>query len=180
VYEKYTTDIDSITCDTADIHRVTGLDNWFNQDSWERYTNLKYALSYTLVRNHTLTVGMEGRYKTHGLSEKRWTVGWGDYSTWDLQQSGSAVQAFGFVNWNWLLSETVTSNAGLHSQYLSISRRATLEPRLSVAWKFTRDQSVSLGLGVHNQSLPLLLYYSAPGSQDLDFMRALHVVAGYT
>jgi hypothetical protein len=180
VYDKYNTNIDSISCDQNDIHKVISLDKWFSQNSMEGYSNIKYNLFYTPFKNHWITLGLEGRYKFYELNEKRYSFGWGDYSNWDLDKTGNTLQTLSFINWNWKISPTFTSNLGLHSQYLKISNKFTVEPRLALSWNFTEGQFLNLALGIHRQSLPLLLYYSSNTNNSLDFMESKHLVLGYS
>ena len=180
VYDKYNTNIDSITCDKNDINKVISLDKWFSQNSMEGYSNIKYNLFYTPYRNHLITFGIEGRYKFYELNEKRNSFGWGDYTNWDLDKTGNTLQTLGFINWNWKISPVITSNFGLHSQYLKISNKYTLEPRFALSWNFTEGQFLNFALGIHRQSLPLLLYYSSNTNNSLDFMESKHLVLGYS
>ncbi|MCX6145996.1 MAG: TonB-dependent receptor [Candidatus Kapabacteria bacterium] len=180
VNDKYNTNIDSISCDQNDIHKVISLDKWFSQNSMEGYSNLKYNLFYTPYTNHWITFGLEGRYKVYELDEKRYSAGWGDYSNWDLNKIGNTLQTLSFINWNWKISPKFTSNLGLHSQYLKISNKYTLEPRLALSWNFTDGQFLNLALGIHRQSLPLLLYFSSNINNSLDFMESKHLVLGYS
>jgi len=180
VSENYTTNIDSLTCDSINIHNVISKDKWFTQNSFESYVNAKYSLSYSPVNNHIFTLGLEARSKFYGLNEKRYTTGWGDYSNWDLNYDGNAFQTLNYINWNWKISNSLTSNIGIHSQYLTISDKLTFEPRLALAWQFLSNQSINLGIGVHNQSLPLLLYFSDTKNNSLDFMQSIHYILGYS
>lgn len=180
VYEKYLTKIDSITCDPNSIHEVVSLDKWFTQNSMEGYSNLKYSLYYSPYRNNWITFGFESRFKYYELNEKRYTFGWGDYSNWELDKTGNTFQTLSFINWNWRISPLLTSNIGLHSQYLKISNKSTIEPRIGLSWNFLEGQFLNFALGIHNQSLPLLLYYSSEENYSLDFMKSKHIVLGYS
>lgn len=180
VYDKYNTNIDSITCDANNIHKVISLDKWFTQNSMEAYSNLKYNLFYTPYKNHWITFGIEGRYKFYELNEKRYSFGWGDYTNWDLDKTGFTLQTTCFINWNWKISPEFTSNIGLHNQYLKISNKFTLEPRFALSWNFSEGHFFNLGLSIHKQSLPLLLYYSSINNNSLDFMESKHMVFGYS
>jgi hypothetical protein len=84
------------------------------------------------------------------------------------------------VNWNRRLSEDFTINAGIHSQYLQVSDKFTLEPRLSMQWNFLPAHSFTLGWGIYRQSLPLVIYYGKSQNESLDFMQSIHYVAGYS
>lgn len=180
VYDDYNTRIDSITCDTININEVTSLDKWFTQNSSEGYSNIKYILSYTPIKNHWLSFGIEGRYKYYDLNEKRYSFGWGDYTNWNLSKEGYTFQTMNYINWNWRISQNLTSNIGVHSQYLDISGKMTIEPRLALSWRIYEGNYLNFAVGIHRQSLPLLLYYSSKENNTLDFMQSKHIIAGYS
>lgn len=86
------------------------------------------------------------------------------------------------------LTEKLTLNAGLHSQYFDETEDFVLEPRAAVNWKFTPRQSLNLGYGIHHQTQPLPVFFFrerlSDGSyvnnnKNLDFTRNQHLVLGY-
>ncbi len=179
-FDNYTTNIDSITTNTVDIHKVESIDKWFTQNSSEGYSNIKYNLYYTPYKNHFVTFGTESRYRFYELNEKRYSFGWGDYTDWDLDKSGNTYQMLNFVNWNWKISNSITSNIGIHSQFLNLNSKMTLEPRFSLSWNIMEGQFINIAYGIHSQSLPLLLYLASKDNNNLDFMLSKHLVAGYS
>lgn len=180
VRSAYTTAIDSITCSPQSIHTIVDIDRWFDQQSFEGYTNAKYTLTVIPYQNHILRFGVEGRYRFYELLEKRYTDGWGIYTTWDINATGNTVQYLGYADWNWKISPLLTTNIGIHSQYLTLSNRATIEPRIGIKYEIASGQFISAAYSVHRQSLPLLLYYSSPRSSTLDFMESRHTIVGYS
>lgn len=84
------------------------------------------------------------------------------------------------------VTEALTLNAGLHSQYSSLSSQFVVEPRLGASYKVGRHQ-FNLGYGLHHQpvALPLLLVNEdvngvlTQTNKELDFVRSNHFVAGY-
>lgn len=85
------------------------------------------------------------------------------------------------------LTEDLTLNAGLHSQWLLLNNSFSLEPRLGMKWKFTPVQSLSVGYGMHSQMQPTYIYfYHLPvaggyvmHNKDLDFTRSHQFVLSY-
>ncbi|SEB46468.1 TonB-dependent Receptor Plug Domain [Tenacibaculum sp. MAR_2009_124] len=92
-----------------------------------------------------------------------------------------------YIQGQYRLTDKITFNAGLHSQYSSLNEQFVIEPRASVNYKIARKHAVSFGYGIHHQNvaLPLLfLNESVNGSlvqtnRDLDFTRSEHYVLGY-
>jgi CarboxypepD_reg-like domain/TonB-dependent Receptor Plug Domain len=98
----------------------------------------------------------------------------------------TTVQAFS--QWNYRITEKMTFNYGLHMLYLANNGDASLEPRASVKYDFTEQQSLSLGYGLHSQMQPIGVYEArvqqTDGSwlkpnKDVGFNKAHHIVLGY-
>ena len=86
------------------------------------------------------------------------------------------------------ITDNVTINAGLHSQYFVLNGRKTLEPRASLKWHFSEKQTISLGYGNHSQIENIGIYLAeskdANGkifnpNKNLNLARANHYVIGY-
>jgi CarboxypepD_reg-like domain/TonB dependent receptor-like, beta-barrel len=94
----------------------------------------------------------------------------------------------GFVQWQHRFSDRVSFNAGYHVQYHDLTGSIANEPRLGFSWNFARNQTLSMGSGLHAQTLPANVYFMTEtlpdGSkvnknQELDFLRSAHFVLGY-
>lgn len=86
------------------------------------------------------------------------------------------------------ITDDLSFTFGLHSQYLDLSEKTSLEPRAALSWKLRSNQTLSLAYGLHAQTVPgPVLFYSeevAPGvfqrtNQSLDFMKSNQVVLAY-
>jgi hypothetical protein len=85
------------------------------------------------------------------------------------------------------LTENLTINAGLHSQFITLNNSFSLEPRVGLKWKFATAQSLSIGYGIHSQMQPTYIYfYHLPlangyvqHNKDLGFTRSHHLVLSY-
>jgi hypothetical protein len=115
----------------------------------------------------------------YDLSESRSTEREGT-TLYDLEESDQTGYVLGYLNWNWRPTAELTFNSGLHVQYLGVSERTSIEPRLSASWAFTPLQSINVGFGVHRQPQALLVYFGHPDNRTLDFTTALHYVLGYS
>lgn len=82
----------------------------------------------------------------------------------------------------------LTATFGLHLQYLTLNRSFSLEPRISLKWDFNPLSALSFGFGMHSQMVPTVLYFTRANismgialmtNLDLDFMRSIHLVAGF-
>ena len=86
------------------------------------------------------------------------------------------------------LSEKLTLNGGLHTQYLTFNDTWAAEPRLALNFHLTKNQTLNLGYGLHSQMQPLPMYFlqvTLPdGSQIrtnkyMEFTRSNQFVLGY-
>ncbi len=92
-----------------------------------------------------------------------------------------------YIQGRFRLSEKLTLNAGLHSQYSSLNSQFVLEPRAAINYKVAPKHSLSLGYGIHHQNVPLPILFlneevngeSVQTNRNLDFARSEHYVLGY-
>ncbi len=85
--------------------------------------------------------------------------------------------------------EKLTGYAGLHSQYFGLNNEIAVEPRLGLTWQFRTDQSFNLGIGMHSQTQPKVVYFAETydsitdtyhrTNEDLGYTRSNHYVIGY-
>ena len=177
-YSKFNTVLDSITTDQNS--KILGIDLWADRHNVEGAYNIKYSLCMNLLDNQTFTIGTEVKSRFYNMQEQRYQLNWGETELYKLFKSGTVLQSNTFLNWNWRFSEKLTSNLGLGSEYLDISKKLTIEPRINLNYKVADNQYVYIGYGIHRQSLPLLLYFTSPNNKNLDFMQSIHYIAGYS
>ena len=91
-----------------------------------------------------------------------------------------------YLQWSYRITEQLTFNAGVHSQYFTLNTNSySIEPRAGLKWRFKPTQSLSFGYGMHSQTQPYYIYLqenTSTGNQDnkdLPFMRSTHYVLGY-
>ena len=81
------------------------------------------------------------------------------------------------------VSPSITLQAGLHSQWFTLSDEVTLEPRLGMEWEVSGRSSINIGYGLHSQLEELRVYFVRPGTgyanTSLCMAKAHHLVAGY-
>lgn len=178
VYENYHTFVDSITTDNNS--KVLNITPWFKNSSSENYITAKYNMNWTLDKRNFISFGAESRLNLYNINEQRFTMRDTDTIPWLLNKKGNSLQTLSFINWNYRLTEEITTDMGIHSQYLQISNKMTFEPRVSISWNFLPLQKFTAGFGIHNQMLPLSTYFYNVNNEKLDFMKATHYVVGYS
>ena len=104
--------------------------------------------------------------------------------------SGNLMMFQSFVNWKHKFTEQLQVVTGLHYQQVSLNNDLALEPRISMSWKFSERQEISLGYGLHSQAQPRTVYFSetlvdtsnlvyVQTNKELGFTRSHQAVVGY-
>ncbi len=175
-YAKFRNKLDSITTDEN--RNILSINRNVNNLSTEGYHNIKYELYFSPDKSNYITGGAEARQRYYDLFGEK--INPAIINPWHLDEKGTAMQYLAYINWNRRMSKNFTADLGLHSQYLEISGKYTLEPRLGLSYEFLPGNSFNAGFGIHRQSLPLLIYFSEESNKKLDFMQSVHYVAGYS
>lgn len=85
------------------------------------------------------------------------------------------------------VTEKLTLNAGLHTQYSSLNSQFVWEPRAALNYAPFPNHTLNLGYGLHHQSIPLPLLFlnetvngeTQQTNRELDFVQSSHYVLGY-
>jgi len=173
----YRTEIDSLTIDRQ--NDIIDKYLWMDINSQETYSDIKYSLHYSPNNRNSLSIGATSRFRTFDISEERFTTSQDSDVRYKLFENGNTFQFLSFINWNWRISQKITSNIGVHSQYLDISKKSTLEPRFALKWQILTNQYLNFGFGIHRQSQPLVTYFENLKNRKLDFTSSVHYIVGY-
>jgi hypothetical protein len=95
-----------------------------------------------------------------------------------------------FASWKHKFSDQLQMVTGIHYQQLSLNNDLALEPRISLNWKLSPRQDISLGYGLHSQSQPRPAYFLETlvdtvnqvykqSNRDLGLTRSHQLVLGY-
>lgn len=97
------------------------------------------------------------------------------------------LQAFG--EWQHRLDDHLTLYGGLHYQQFFFNNTFSIDPRLSVSYKFDNSAKISVAYGKHAQLQPMYVYFTESYNSanntylqtntKLGFSKAHHFVAGY-
>ncbi len=93
-----------------------------------------------------------------------------------------------FAQSNYRITEKLAFNYGMHFLYMTNNGTSSLEPRASLKYDLTEQQSFSLGYGLHSQMQPIGVYeaqvqqpdgsFTMP-NKNTGFNKAHHLVVGY-
>lgn len=106
-----------------------------------------------------------------------------------LNNTGTMSQAKLYAEWQHRFSDRFSMTGGLHATRLFLNDTQSLEPRFGMSWVVAPGQTISLGAGLHSQAQMRAIYFSQRydslsqtyerTNKNLDFSRAMHLVAGY-
>jgi hypothetical protein len=107
-----------------------------------------------------------------------------------LDNEGVMDQARAYVEWQHKFTDKLTLSSGLHSHLLFLNDSWSLEPRLALRWQHNPLGAFNIGVGMHSQTQPRMIYFIRQlvdtlnseyifTNQHLDFSRSIHFVAGY-
>ncbi len=85
------------------------------------------------------------------------------------------------------ITQSLTINSGVNFSYFNLNNDYSIDPRVSLKWDFTSNQSLSFGYGKHTQIEELKIYLvkhivsgkTTYPNKDLNFSHAQHFVLGY-
>jgi len=174
VNNVYKNDLDTVFVQNNEIKNIP----YFKSKSTEGYYTIKYSFHYAPNTKHYITSGLENRFRYYNLYGE--VVKPNEPDPWLMKEKGNANQILSYINWNWKITQNITTNTGIFAQYLGINDKISIEPRFAASWKFLPLQNLSLGFGIYRQSLPLLLYFTANDNDKLDFIQSIHYVIGYS
>ena len=181
---------------------VTTEENGMNQDTLDFSVNfhdvnnetfINRALRYSGLVNHKFN---NRNVLRGGVIFSRLYFDFYKYGyIWDLgnfersiDQSGSASVFQSYLQWQNKLTDKLTINAGLHFIDEFLNHSLSVEPRVSLGYRFNNRQSFSYGFGVHSKTLPPSINLaqrplSSGGfeqpNRDLGPVKAIHNVLGY-
>jgi hypothetical protein len=158
-------------------------------DYRNEFSQVKYSLNYTLNKKfnakNNLTSGAILDYYDFYLIDSLLQNG----SFITLRNfTGNSALAQAYSNWQHRFNEKITLNSGLHLQYFAYNKTAALEPRLGIKYQFKKNQSVSLGYGLHSQIQAFQAYFREDKiptgeyiktNKDLGFTRSHQAVLAY-
>jgi hypothetical protein len=102
---------------------------------------------------------------------------WDDFDNAVTRLSGTSAGAF--ATYLVQLFPNFSLSAGARVDYVPLSERFHLSPRLSFSWGLTQRLTMNGAYGIFYQQMPLFLIKQAPGNAALPDPRARHIVLGF-
>ncbi|HEY8399756.1 MAG TPA: TonB-dependent receptor [Cytophagaceae bacterium] len=156
-----------------------------------RFTQIKYTLSYTLNKKfsakNTISAGMYGHIFQFDLIDSVYIRPVNRFQKLrDFEGTTGLLHAFGI--WQHKFNDKLALTTGLHYQHFTFNNTNALEPRAGIKYQFKPNQSLSAGYGLHSQLQPFQAYFRedtlADGSyyksnKNLDFTKSHQFVLAY-
>ncbi len=168
------------------------MDNSLNLTAGERIKNntWKYTLSsfinHKFSARHTNRTGIIYNKLFYDINIK-YAENTGDPLVQIVNENGNSdlIQAYSQSKFD--LNKKLALNIGVHSQYFTLNKNYTIEPRMGLKWKFKAGQALSVAYGNHSQLEMIGIYLTQQQSsqgiiqpnKNLDFGKAHHFVLGY-
>jgi CarboxypepD_reg-like domain/TonB-dependent Receptor Plug Domain len=147
---------------------------------WNTRLNTRFGLQHTRSRLDAFVRTREFTPDLDGDGDRDWFKWRDQVSTFGLTEVYGQAQ--------YRITQEVTLNGGLHSQYFDFTKQAVIEPRTAINWQFHPKHRFNVGYGLHSQvqPYPILIQQqrnsdgtSTAGNSDLDFSRSNHFVVGH-
>ena len=93
-----------------------------------------------------------------------------------------------FSNLGHRFTDELSTNIGLYYQLFTLNNTFSIEPRWNIKYQFKKNQSLSLGAGLHSQTQPLEVYFYQTKTNNgqtnltnshLELVKSVHTVLGY-
>lgn len=102
---------------------------------------------------------------------------------------GNFLLTEGYIQTQYRITQGITLNTGIHTQYFDKTEDIVVEPRAAVNFQVSRSSKINIGYGLHHQTQPLPVFLfrerqpdgtvSSPTNNNLGFTRNQHFVVGY-
>lgn len=171
----------------------TGSDGLLDRKYGQYFAEQKITFHSDIRRKFTsrdhLIAGLELNYIKATYQDSVFMPEYGMYITLS-NSSGDFFLWKAFASWKHKFSDQLQLVTGIHYQQLSLNNDLATEPRISLNWKISQRQDISLGYGLHSQSQPRPAYFLETlvdtanqvyeqSNRDLGLTRSHQVVLGY-
>ena len=152
------------------------------QNKW----TISSTLNHKINARHLLRAGAYANFLRFNLKQNEWNDEQARLVE-QLRNEGNATSINTFAQWQYRPSERLTLSGGAHAMYFLLNKTWSVEPRASVKYAFSDQQSLSFGYGEHAQLQALGVYFTKleengaiiSPNQDLGFTKARHFVLSF-
>lgn len=150
-------------------------DYWEGEGVHEQYDYSNRWLTFRNVNHLRLAAGHRLEFGVEAQNVR--FRNWDDFDNAVTRLSGTSAGVF--ATWLAQLFPNVSFSAGARADYVPLSERFHLAPRLSLSWVLTKRLTMNGAYGIYYQQMPLFLIKQDPGNAALPDPRARHIVLGF-
>ncbi|HEY3251760.1 MAG TPA: TonB-dependent receptor plug domain-containing protein, partial [Ignavibacteria bacterium] len=155
----------------------------FNNDAFESESHLKSELFFQLNSQNNVIVGASGKYidLRNKLFLRSDTTMFGDpLPEINVDVKDKYYKAAAFAQYTLkLIKDKLIFNAGVRYDYFSgITNKHVIAPRFGFSFKITPVTTLSGSSGIYYQSPEYLWITTDPGNENLNYVKAIHYIAG--
>lgn len=105
---------------------------------------------------------------------------------WDYNDYTSLLQGYAHAKYNF--NDKLTTNLGIHAQYLTLNGSTSFEPRVGLKYQLNIKNNLSAGYGMHSQMQAADVYFYRAqlpngeydqSNKNIGFTKSQHIVFGY-
>lgn len=160
--------------------------NWYFIDQSSRVT-LSSFVNHKFSPKHTIKTGINYSKLFYNLDLNSTINDVPDTYQNYVKQKGTGNFVELYAESKYSVTSNLLINAGVNFSYFDLNKDHSIDPRASVKWDFTSNQSLSFGYGKHSQLEELKIYlinHTLNGrdyypNKKLKFSHAQHFVLGY-
>jgi len=171
------------TIDTFDLSK--NLYRWAGENSSEIKISANTSLTKKINTRNDIEAGLAYDQYFVNYLDSQFVHGEYIYHT---DTSGNMGFLHAYAQYGYQINPRISTAIGAHFQYFTLNGSWALEPRISLKYDITPTGAISAGLGMHSQTVPMMLYFTqgrlpegdyVKTNLDMDFMRSLHAILGY-
>jgi hypothetical protein len=160
--------------------------NWFMADNSDKIILSTY-INYKVNNRYTLKAGINYRTLFYNLDLNSTINNIPETFQNFVKENGSSSFSEFYIQSKYDITENLSINSGINSNYFALNNDFSVDPRFSIKWQPASKHSVSFGFGKHSQQEELKVYLVNKfingkleyPNRDLSLSQALHFVAGY-
>jgi hypothetical protein len=160
--------------------------NSYFEDNSSKVT-FNTVLNHKFNAKNTIRIGFNQNQLYYKLNLN--TTNNGDPNTYQnyVKEDGTSSYSEFFIQSKYDITEKITVSGGINTNYFALNNDYSIDPRLSLKWKFATNHSLSFGYGKHSQLEELRMYLiketvggiTTYPNKNLDLSHAHHFVLGY-
>lgn len=161
-------------------------DNNYFEDNSGKIT-LSTNVNHKWNAKHTLRTGINHHILHYAIDLQAALPGKPDAMLQYVNEDGMSSYSEYYIQSKYDISEYLSITGGVHANYFALNSNYSIDPRVGASWKFSPNQTLSLGYGKHSQLEDLRMYMirkqvigeTTYPNKNLEMSHAHHLVLGY-